>query len=95
MLVKYIEVLLAAAGGIAGLVSARYWFKASAIPVEPIWSKYGGVEPGVHSASQDGWMFGVLEAATESARLNKIAARWTAATAMLGAISALVGALSG
>lgn len=95
MFVKYVEVLLAVGGGIAGLVAAGYWLKASAVQIEPIWSKYGGVEPGVHSHSQDGWIVGMLEAATESARLNKIAARWTAATVVLGAISALIGALSG
>lgn len=95
MFVKCVEVSLAVGGGIAGLISARYWLRASVIQVKPIWSKHGGVEPGVHSLSQDGWMFGMLEAATESARLNKIAARWTAATVVLGAISALVGALSG
>jgi hypothetical protein len=93
--VKVIEVLLAVSGCIAGLVSAWYWLKASSVPIEPIWSKYKGVEPGVHSLSQDGWIGGVLEATLESGRLNKIAARWTAATVALTVIGTLASALSG
>ncbi|WP_350015437.1 hypothetical protein ABNK63_09040 [Rhodanobacter sp. IGA1.0] len=92
---RLVEVLLAIGGCVAGLVSAGYWLKASVVPIDPIWSKQGGVEPGVHSLSQDGWISGMLEAALESARLNKIAARWTAATVVLAAISALVGTFSG
>lgn len=92
---KVIEVLLAICGCIAGLVSAWYWLKASSVSVEPIWSKYRGVEPGVHSLSQDGWIGGMLEATLESARLNKIAARWTAATVAFAAMGTLAGTLSG
>lgn len=92
---KVIEVLLAICGCIAGLMSAWYWLKASSVSAEPIWSKYGSVESGVHSLSQEGWIGGMLDATLKSARLNKIAARWTAATVALTAIGALVSALNG
>jgi len=75
MIVRCIEVLLAICGCIAGLVSAGYWLKASAVPLKSTWDWHGGVEPGVHSLSQEGWIGGMMEAALESSRLNMIAAR--------------------
>jgi hypothetical protein len=91
--VKYLVIALTAAACLTGLLSAWYWQKASLVPVDPGWGANGLVEPGVHSLSQDAWIAAMLRASLESARLNKIAARWTAVTAALTAIAALTGVL--
>ena len=92
---KGIELVLAVCAFATGLLSAWYWLKASRAPANPGWGEGGVVEPGIHALSQDAWIAAMLQAASESSRLNKIAARWTAATAALTVIGALIGALSG
>jgi predicted DNA repair protein MutK len=93
--VKSIELLLAVCAFGTGMLSAWYWLKASKVPTDPGWGKGGIVEAGIHALSQDAWIAAMLQAASESSRLNKIAARWTAATAALTVTGALIGALSG
>jgi len=93
--VKGIELLLAVCAFATGLLSAWYWLKASRVSADPGWGKGGMVEPGIHALSQDAWIAAMLHAASESARLNKTAAYWTAATVALTGISTLVGALVG
>ncbi|WP_458070530.1 hypothetical protein [Rhodanobacter sp. BL-MT-08] len=92
---KRIELLLAVCAFATGLLSAWYWLKASKVPADPGWGKGGMVESGIHALSQDAWIAAMLQAASESSRLNKIAARWTAATAALTVTGALIGALNG
>lgn len=88
---KCFVIFLATGSFITGLISAWYWYKASAVPVEPVWIKNDGIEPGDSLLSQSGWISGLLGSVHESARLNKVAAAWTAFTVVLTTISALVG----
>lgn len=92
---KSIELVLAVCAFTTGLLSAWYWLKASMVPADPDWSKRGFVEPGIHALSQDAWIAAMLQAASESARLNKKAACWTAATVALSGMGTLVGSLGG
>lgn len=74
---------------ISGLWAAWCWYKASNISVDPGWE----TEPGDPLASQMDWTSGIIEAVLLSARLNKVAALWTAITVMLGAICSIMGNL--
>lgn len=67
-----------------------YWHRASRVTADPGWGRDGLVEPGVHSVAQDAWIAALIQSASESARLNKIAAVWTAATALLAAIASVL-----
>lgn len=61
-----------------GVYAARLWYLSSKLYVRPTWEKCGGIEPpGAGSASNTGWIAGILEASSESAELNRRAALWT------------------
>jgi len=87
---KVAEIAIAILAFVTGLVAAWYWYRASKITADPGWGPNGLAEPGVHSAAQDAWIAAMLQSASESARLNKIAALWTAVTVALTSISAIV-----
>jgi hypothetical protein len=74
--------LLVATTLAAALVAARYWWRASKIAVD---------EP---AASIDDNLavhhYATVAAITEASGLNAIAARWTAAAAILGAVTSAV-----
>jgi hypothetical protein len=73
------------------LYSAWLWYLSSKVEIVPTWAKYGGIEPpGAGSASDSGWIAGVLEASTEAARHNKRAALWTAGSIVLGVIGSWI-----
>lgn len=91
---KIAEIALAILAFVTGLVAAGYWYRASKITADPGWGRNGLVEPGVHSAAQDAWIAAMLQSASESARLNKIAALWTAAAVALNALAALIAFLA-
>jgi len=82
--------LLAISALVAGLLATHYGYLASKIEIDRGWP----TEPGDSESSQMGWTAGIMEAIAKSADLNKTAARWTAATVVLGAASSVVGALS-
>ena len=86
---KVAEIAIAALAFVTGLIAAWYWYRASKIAADPGWGPNGLAEPGVHSTTQDAWIGAMLQSASESARLNKIAAFWTAVAAMLNALAAL------
>ncbi|WP_149534167.1 hypothetical protein [Tardiphaga sp. P9-11] len=73
-----------------GLISAGYWYLASRVEIAPLWQKLGTPEPVVQELRESGWIHGIIEAGTESARLNKIAAIWTAVAVFLGSVSAFL-----
>ena len=77
------------AGLATGFVAALYWYGSSTVSVEPGWY---GMEPVIREAAIQDWIAGLLQAGSEAARLNKIAALWTAATVVLGAIGNLAAA---
>jgi hypothetical protein len=86
--IKYLAIALAVVALVAALIAARYWYSSSTVvPVDTLAALYGG--PGQAAMAAVG---GLFEAGLESARLNKIAAIWTAVAAVLGAASSVVSA---
>lgn len=76
---------------IAGCVSAWLWLAASKVQTIPAWAQGASrFEPVDQQLSQAGWTAGILQAAERGARLNARAARWSAATALLGGITPVV-----
>ncbi|WP_418646929.1 hypothetical protein ACNQFN_15650 [Thauera butanivorans] len=87
---KYFGNMLTFAAIATGMLAAWYWFKASRVKIDPGWDRNGLVEPGIHSAAQDAWMAALIRATADSARLNKVAAIWTAVAVALNALAGLV-----
>ena len=79
---------LAVVGGISGVIAAHYWHKSSKISVTPMW---GDFEPLETEDKAMGWTLGTADAFTEWATLNKKAARWTAISVLLSAVSGVLG----
>jgi hypothetical protein len=52
------------------------------------------IEPVIPEEAQGGWIVGLLEAASESSRLNKFAALWTATSVLLSALFTALGAIA-
>lgn len=84
---KWIALVLAVATLSTALIGAWYWWRSSKVIPVPTWARFGGVEPGDALSSQMGWLDGSLEAARQSAALNKTAAIWTGCAAILGAVT--------
>lgn len=91
MTIEWIKFVLTLAGALTGLLAAWYWFKSSKVTPQPSWQ----TEPGDAQASQMGRMAGMMNASTEVAKLNKIAALLTAVSVLLCAASAIVGIMAG
>jgi hypothetical protein len=87
--VKYLELVLAAVAFITGLLAAWYWYKASRIQTVPKWG-YSGEGHWAQALGQHRWTEELITSTSESARLNKIAALWTAVAVMLNALAALI-----
>lgn len=87
MTTKCIAASLAVVGAVTGMLAAWYWFKSSRVPTQPSWP----TEPGDAQASQMGRMAGMMNASTKAAKLNAIAAGWTAVSVLLNVASTLVG----
>jgi hypothetical protein len=85
---RMLALVLAVLGFVVGLLAAAYWFRASCVEAVPIWGEQEPVDP---IQSQAGWVAGQLKAGTESANLNKIAARLTAAAVVLTTGATLAG----
>ena len=65
----------------AALYSAWLWYPSSKVEIVPTRAKHGGIEPpAAGSASDTGWIVGILEASADAAKQNKRAALWTAAS---------------
>lgn len=87
-LMRAIALSLALTGFAVGLLAARYWLLASRVDAIPIWGDREPVDP---TMSQAGWISGLLQASTESARLNQRAAKLTAVAVVLTAGSGVAG----
>lgn len=83
--------ILALAGFVVGILAAGIWLQASRVIVSPQW---GVLEPRDPTTSQAGWIVGLLEATTESARLNQRAAKLTAIAVLLTTGSGVAGLLT-
>lgn len=89
--VKYVPVALAVMSLVTGLIAAYLWLLASQVNVDPGWGQNPLMEPVDDDQKSMAWIVGMLKASTDSARLNKFAARWTAASVILGGLSSTVG----
>jgi hypothetical protein len=83
-----LAIVAALIGFALGLVSAYYWWLASRIETMPVWGDREPVDP---ILSQGGWIAGMMNAASESARLNQKAAVFTAIAVLLSTGSAVIG----
>lgn len=83
--------ILALAGFVVGILAAVIWLQASRVFVSPQW---GDSEPRDPVMSQAGWILGLLQASTESARLNRRAAMLTAIAVLLTTVSGVAGLLT-
>jgi peptidoglycan/LPS O-acetylase OafA/YrhL len=73
----------------AGLVAAWYWYQSTKVPLKTTQPDAKGIE-----MAALGLAAGAYEAYRKVSALNKKAALWTAASVVLGAISAVIGALN-
>jgi hypothetical protein len=90
---KETSIALALAGLGAGVLAAWYWYCTSAVSTTPTWARgENAFEPVDREQAHAGEVAGLVQAANESARLNKIAALWTGASIFLSALSVVVGA---
>lgn len=81
------SLMLAGLAAISGIISAVYWWKASLAEVDP----KGGQDSGDPLFQHASWIAALLEHSIRSAHLNAVAARWSAATAIFGVLSAVFG----
>jgi hypothetical protein len=89
---KYISVAFALGALVTGLKAAFHWYKASEVAIDPGWTQENP-EPVDEELKQMCWNVAIIDAAQKSAALNKVAALWTAAAVVLGAVSSLIGSL--
>lgn len=85
---RVVALFLAVSGFAVGLVAAGYWLRASRVGTVPVW---GDMEPVDPVMSQGGWIAGLLQASSESARLNQRAAVLTAVAVVLTTGSGVAG----
>lgn len=81
---QHIEWGVAFLAGLSGVITAYYWWQSSRIDVDPP----SGPVPGMFY-SVDGDYSATVEALRVIGRLNKIAAMWSAITAVLSTGAAL------
>lgn len=84
------SLIAAAAACGTGLRAAYLWWRASRLPVAPVWS----VEPGEVEASMQGWIAALLSASSKSGAQNAAAAIWTGASVGLSGVATLLGAVN-
>jgi hypothetical protein len=103
------SILLALAALGTGLLAAYKWYKASKVQIDLGYTYPGSQagetyrrmgmelprfpEPGDAELKQMNEISATWDAMNEAAKLNKVAAAWTAVYAALGALSAIVGAI--
>ena len=84
-------VACAVSGLVFGLASAWYWRKSAAVPVDPLNEDPTAVMPAMPELEHLAWLAAQLRANQEVGRLNKIAAKLTAAAIVLSTASTLIG----
>ena len=70
-----------------GLIAAAFWFKASAVKIEPEL----GTPTGGMAVATTPWVAGTLDALATASRLNTAASIWTAVSVVLSALSSVAG----
>ncbi len=83
---KQASIVFAVAALFTGLWAAWKWHQSSKIHPKPNW-QFEPVEP---TLKHMGWDAATLTAFSEAGRLNAVAAKWTAASVCLGAISSML-----
>ena len=93
---KVLVISLALGALISGINAARYWYLTSTLPLFPLAqiTKEGAEVHPISDFRQNMAIFGLIDAFKESSRLNAIAARWTAAGVVLGALATLASILN-
>jgi hypothetical protein len=84
---------LAIAALITGLIAAYYRWKSSNVPVPRFETPVASVEdnPADHTLTNSVNIDSINSAFGESSRLNKLAARWTAVSVVIGAATTFLG----
>jgi hypothetical protein len=90
---RCVSIVFAVFALVTGLKAAYHWYAASEVTIDPGWTP-ADPEPTDEELKQLAWNVAIIRAATESANLNKVAARWTAAAVILGAVSSVAGSLN-
>jgi hypothetical protein len=94
-MMKLISVALALTGLCAGGLAAWYWYCTSNVSTAPMWARViNPFEPVIREQAHDDEIAGLVKGASESARLNKIAALWTGASIFLSALSVVIGSFA-
>ena len=88
---KGIAIALAIGGLISGLVAAWFWERTTRVSVDPLNGDPHAIMPVLPAIEQLAWWAAQFRADQEIGRLNTLAARWTAAAVVLGALSSVVG----
>jgi hypothetical protein len=87
---RALAIIFAVAALACGLTAAHYWYR-SIVEIR----LDSDFEPVVEELHNRVWFSAAMKAASESARLNRIAALWTAAAVILGTASSIFGSLIG
>ena len=85
---------LAIAAFLVGLLAAWFWWKASTVDTGPAFPEAVKQNPGDANLVQSMSLWGLLDAVNESSRLNKRAALLTALAVVLSTASTLVAAFN-
>jgi fatty acid desaturase len=85
---RILAITLAIAGFATGLAAAWFWFRASGVQIDPVWNEREPVDP---EQSQAGWIAGMLNASSSSARMNRVAAFLTGVAVILRTGSGVAG----
>jgi hypothetical protein len=88
---RALAIIFAVAALGCGLTAAHYWYRSSIVETR----LDSDFEPVVEELHNRVWFSAAMKAASETARLNRIAALWTAAAVILGAASSTFGSLIG
>lgn len=81
-----------------GILAAVYWLRASKVPIDyngPKWPNGWPIESGDPVLHNMNWTTATMQSVREAGRLNAIAARWTAASVVLGAVPGLAKIVAG
>jgi hypothetical protein len=90
---KNVSIGIAIFAFLTGLRAAHLWYRASQIQITPAWVKDGRIEPVAPGQSQVEWTNAIIQAANNSADMNRKAAIWTAVAVALSTMSGLLGAV--
>ena len=93
-----LSLILALLSCVCGAAGACYWYRSAMVEAIPTWADASDNPdftnvPMIDLLGRDGWISRAIKALTESSRLNKWAALWSAAAVILTALSSVSSAL--